>query len=127
MPVVGLMQAARQVWELSDNDRIRLTSLHGTLRHVSRRIRMASLVAAIGPDDTRMEIRSRDGQSEQWSFDRRENTVTYTHSGQSGILADHIESVRFVGLSLTGTPTRIPAEIQSILCTVSVRLEEKQQ
>ncbi len=128
-PVVGLLHTTRQVWELSDNHRSRLSSLHGTLRHVSRQLRSAQSVLTLESrpgTPSLLEFRGIDGQVERWTHDPKSGNVMYSKSGRSGILAQHIAQLGFEAFTADGkTPAKTISDIHCLRCTAVVKLKKK--
>lgn len=127
-PVVGLLQSSREICELADNDRSRTNALHGTLRHLSRRLRSAQSVLLLESErgkPSRLQIRGTDGQVIQWTHDARSGQVTFRDPSGAGMLADNIKELRFEGFTAAGQTAAAPHEIHTVRCTAVVDLKRK--
>lgn len=125
IPVVGLLKTNRELWERSDSDRLRIDSVHGLLRHLSRRLRSADTVLSLQSQGRRpasLQIRSPDGQTLSWNHVKRTEHVSFDSGRGRGILADHISKLTFEGFLPNGQPTSDVTRMQTIRCTATTIL-----
>ena len=119
-----LLRSSQNTWQAYDSDHSRLEAAQATLRHVTRQLRQAEQILAIsGPGDQFGAISARmaDGSTYVWA--RNGNQVDFGVGAASGLLADQITGLSFVGYQADGTTTTtVPAEIQSVKCKVKVDL-----
>ena len=128
IPVTGLLQTSRDLWEQADSDRVRMNSVYGTLRHLSRKLRTAETILALESrrgKPTILQIRTIDGQVLSWTHDARSGRVIYQSGGDAGVLADNIHQLQFDGLTAAGKRTTDLKKVRTIRCTASTDTKRK--
>ena len=128
IPVVGLLQTNRQLWEHTESDRVRLNSVYGTLRHLSRELKTAETVLLLESRSGKrasLQIRTIKGQVLSWTHDARSGQVVFQSGAGTGILSDNIRELKFEGLTSNGKHTTDLASIRTIRCTASTNTKRK--
>ncbi len=120
-----VLRSAQTAWGAHASDQARLDSAYATLRHITRTVRQAESVIAISaPSDASgsLSVLLSNGQTVVW--DHAGTNVMYGVGSPSSLLAAGVNELSFTGYEADGTtPTTVPADIQSIACTVTVALE----
>jgi hypothetical protein len=108
------------------SDQSRLDAAYATLRHITRQVRQAEVVTAISsPADNSgsLSVVFADGGTIVW--DHSGTDVYYGVATPTSLLATGVTSLSFVGYEADGvTTTTDVANVHSILCTVTVPLEQ---
>jgi prepilin-type N-terminal cleavage/methylation domain-containing protein len=120
-----VLRSAQHVWAGHASDQARLDAAHATLRHLTRTVRQAVDVTAISSaSDTSgaLSVLLASGQTAVW--DHSGTSVMFGAGSPNTLLASGINQLSFVGFEADGvTTTTVPADVQSINCTVTIALE----
>ena len=124
---VGLvLRTGHTAWSAHEADTAQLEAAHATARHVIRQIRQASAVVAISPAGSSsgsLSLLMPGGQTYVWSHNATTNEVYFGVGSATDLLAAGISGLSFTAYQVDGTtPTAVPAQIRSIVCSVSVNL-----
>ncbi len=126
-PVVGLLKTSHSIWEAYESDHTRLDSLQATTRHLVRHLRDTDQIVSLSPSDSTagaISARQAAGPTETWW--RVGNQVWYRRDGTSGLLADDITELTFVGFEKDGiTPTTVPSRVRIVEVTAKVQLDRE--
>jgi len=121
-----ILRTSRQAWEAHEGDYAKVEAAHATLRHLVREVRQADAVTAISlaSDNTgQLGLLMPTGVTRLWDHDDATNTVNYTATSGSGLLATEITGLRFTGYKADGTTaTTVPGEVQFLKIDVSIQL-----
>ncbi len=121
-----ILRTSRQAWEAHEGDYTQVEAAHATLRHLVREVRQADAVTAISPaadNSGQLGLMMPTGETRLWDHDGATNTVNYTATSGSGMLADNITGLRVTGYKPDGTTaTTVPSEVQFLKIDVSVQL-----
>ena len=121
-----VMRTSRAAWMAHEADFVRLESAHATVRHIVRKARQASSVAAISTaTDTSgsLSLLMSDGSTIVWDHNDSTDQVNYGITTASDLLSEQITALKFVGYKADGTTaTTDAAEIQSVRIEATTQL-----
>lgn len=121
-----ILRTSRQAWEAHEGDYTRVEAAHATLRHLVREVRQADAVTAISlaTDNTgQLGLLMPTGVTRLWDHDAGTNTVNFTATSGSGMLANQITGLRLTGYKADGTTTTaVPDEVQFLKIDVTIQL-----
>jgi len=121
-----ILRTSRQAWEAHSGDYTRIEAAHATLRHLVREVRQADAVTAISlatDNSGQLGLLMPTGETRLWDHDGPSNTVNFTATAGSGMLANEITGLRLTGYKADGvTTTTVPAEVQFLKIEVTVQL-----
>lgn len=122
---VMVLRSSQTAWTMHASDQARLDAAYATLRHITRGVRQAEGVLAISdPSDLSgsLSVMLASGQIVVWEHSG--TNVNYGVNAADSLLAAGISEFSLVGYEADGvTATTDPADVQSIVCTVTVPLE----
>ncbi len=120
-----VLRSTQTTWTMHAADQQNLDAAYATLRHITRGVRQAESVTAISaPSELSggLTVLQSSGQTVVW--DHSGSQVNYGVNTPTSLLAYGVTELSFVGYKADGlTTTIVPAEVQSILCTVKVTLQ----
>jgi prepilin-type N-terminal cleavage/methylation domain-containing protein len=120
-----VLRSTQTSWTTHVADHQNLGAGYATLRHITRGVRQAESVTAISAPGNlagSLSVLLSNGQSVVWSLSGTQ--VNYGVGAPSSLLAYGVTELSFVGYKADGvTTTTVPAEVQSVLCTVKVSLQ----
>jgi prepilin-type N-terminal cleavage/methylation domain-containing protein len=120
-----VLRSTQTSWTMHTADQQNLDAAYATLRHVTRGVRQAESVTAIstaGDLSGSLTCLLSSGQSVIW--DHSGTQVNYGVTTPSSLLASGVSELSFVGYKADGvTTTTVPADVQSVVCTVKVPLQ----
>lgn len=125
-PVVGILRTTRELWTHIQQDQASSDSAHATLRHISRILRTAKTITAVGTQKrrfTELRIVAGDGQVCGWKHDVRSDEVEFSKNRVTGLLAENIEQLTFEGFDSLAQPTTVASEIRMLKCTATSLLK----
>lgn len=121
-----ILRTSRQAWEAHEADYTRIEAAHATLRHLVREVRQADAVTAISlatDNSGQLGLLMPTGVTRLWDHDDSTNTVNFTATSGSGMLAADITGLRLTGLRADGTtPTTVADEVQFLKIDVTIQL-----
>lgn len=111
-----VLRSSQNAWEGHSADHQSLESGHAVVRHLVRKLRQAERVVAISdPADVAGSITVQMPRGNQSSWALAGDRVLYRTAASSGLLAEGIWELSFVGYAADGlTRTSIPEEIRSV-------------
>lgn len=120
-----VLRSTQTSWTMHSADQQNLDAAYATLRHITRSVRQADSVTAISaPADLTggLTVLLPSGQLGVW--DHVGSQVNYGINTPTSLLAYGVSELSFVGYKADGiTTTTVPAEVQSVQCTVKVNLQ----
>ena len=120
-----VLRSTQTSWTMHTADQQNLEAAYATLRHITRGVRQAESVTAIstaGDLSGSLTVLLASGQSVIW--DHSGTQVNYGATTPSSLLANGVSELSFVGYKADGvTTTTVPADVQSVVCTVKVPLQ----
>ena len=124
--VVVVIRSGYAVWNAYEDDVAVMENAYAVLRHFARQMRQAQGVSAISTavDTTGdLSINTVGGAVHSWSLNGGNQQVTYDNGTTTGLLAQSINQMTFVGYEPDGvTATTAVDDIQLVQCTVQVTL-----
>jgi len=121
-----ILRTSRQAWEAHAGDYTRIEAAHSTLRHLIREVRQADAVTAISlatDNSGQLGLLMPTGVTRLWDHDSGTNTVNFTATSGSGMLANNITGLRLTGYEADGTTTTtVPDDVQYLKVDVTVQL-----
>ena len=122
----ALVRTANDAWRRHRDDSMQRGEAIAALQHLVRRIRQAAQVTAIsGPADFSgtITLQMADGTSAIWDHDGATSRILYGTAAPTGLLAEGITQLSFVGLTANGFATTTDVtKIHAVLCTVRFAL-----
>ncbi len=121
-----ILRTSRESWEAHEGDYTRIEAAQATLRHLVREVRQADAVTSISlPTDNsgQLGLLMPSAVTGLWDHDDSTDTVNFTATSGSGLLADQISGLRLTGYKADGTTTTtVPDEVQFLKIEVTVEL-----
>jgi hypothetical protein len=122
----ALVRTANDAWRRHRDDSDQRRQAIAAVQHVVRLVRQASQVTAIsalGDSSGALTLQMANGTSAIWDHDGATNRVLYGTVTPTGVLADGITQLSFMGLTANGYSTTVdPTKIHAIHCTVRYNL-----
>ncbi|MAD80749.1 MAG: hypothetical protein CMJ50_07895 [Planctomycetaceae bacterium] len=121
-----ILRTSRQAWEAHRGDYARIEAAHATLRHLVREVRQADAVTSISlatDNSGQLGLLMPTGVTRLWDHDDSDDTVNFTGTSGSGLLANDITGLRLTGFKANGTTaTTVADEVQFLKIDVTVEL-----
>lgn len=121
-----ILRTSRQAWEAHAGDYTRVEAAHATLRHLVREVRQADAVTAVSTaadNSGQLGLLMPTGETRLWDHDASTNTVNFTATSGSGILATDITGLRMTAYEADGTTTTTTADdVQFLKIDVTIQL-----
>jgi prepilin-type N-terminal cleavage/methylation domain-containing protein len=122
----ALVRTANDAWRRHRDDSMQRSEAIAALQHLVRRIRQAAQVTAISAAadaSGTITLQMADGTSAIWDHDAATNSILYGTATPTGLLAEGITQLSFMGLTANGfSVTTDVTKIHAVLCTVRFTL-----
>ncbi|MCA9174116.1 MAG: hypothetical protein KDB14_06470 [Planctomycetales bacterium] len=126
-PVIGLVGAARCVWEGVDGDASRQLAVDATIRHLTQQLHdsLALVSLASTANTTQLTILTEQGTL-RWIHNVRDQVVLFGVVGEEALLASTISRCTFTLVGSDGlTPVADLALAESVVCRVECQMPNR--
>lgn len=124
--VVVVVRSGFAVWNAAEAEVDVLENAYGVLRHFVQQLRQAKSITAISnPTETSgyLSFATADGSLRSWTHNSTLKEVSFDNGVSSGLLAQKIDTISFVGYEADGSTQTINVDdIQVVKCSVQVTL-----